>query len=62
MRKEVTAKFTLTSDEIQEALYDVFVRKMREKGFQASFSPKEVKVDFNDYLEVTLTINQEDEL
>lgn len=50
MKKEVTAKFTLTSDEIQEALYDVFVRKMREKGLQASFSPKEVKVDFRSYI------------
>lgn len=60
MRKQVTAIFSLTEDEIREALYDVFVRKMREKGLQASFSPKEIEISH--IPEVSLQINQEDEL
>jgi len=62
MKKEVTAKFTLLGDEINEAFYDVFVRKMKGANINAAFSPKDIKIDFNDFLEVSLTIIEEKEI
>ena len=62
MTKEVKAIFTLTSSEIDEALYDFYVKKFRSSGLNAIFSPKDIKTDFNDFLEVSLTIIEEKEL
>lgn len=37
MKKEVIVIFILIDLEIREVLYDVFVRKMKEKGFNVFF-------------------------
>lgn len=63
MKKEVTAIFTLTNEEIREALYNVFVSKMKAKGLATNFAPNEVIIDYDEnFLEVRLQINQEEEL
>lgn len=62
MTKEVKAVFKLTSKEIDEALYDFYVRKLKANNISAMFSEKDIKVDFNDFLEVSLTITEEREL
>jgi len=62
MKKEVRALFTLTSKEIDEAFYDFYVRKFRESNLNATFSPQDIKIEFNDFLEVSLTIIEEKEL
>ncbi len=62
MKKEVKAVFILTASEIQEAFYDFYVRKFREANINATFSAKEIKTDFNDFLEVSLTITEEKEI
>lgn len=59
MRKEVKAVFSLTPQEIEEALYDFYVRKLKENNINVVFSKTDIKVDFNDFLEVSLTINEE---
>lgn len=62
MNKQVTAVFTLSSSEIDEAFYDIFVRKLRASNISAVFSEKDIKVDFNDFLEVSLRITEENEI
>lgn len=62
MKKEVKAIFKLTSQEIDEALYDFYVRKFKANNISASFCEKDIKVDFNDYLEVSLSIIEEKDI
>lgn len=62
MKKEVKAVFKLTPQEIDVALYDFYVRKFKSNNISAIFSPQDIKVDFNDFLEVSLTIIEEKEL
>lgn len=57
MKKEVTAVFKLQGKEIETALYEYYVRKFRENNINAIFYEKDIKIDFNDFLEVSLTIN-----
>jgi hypothetical protein len=45
MKKEVTATFTLTPDEVKEALYDMFVRKLKAHDIDAVFSQYEIYCD-----------------
>lgn len=61
MKKEVKATFTLTDREIEEALYDFYVRKLKASNINASFSPKEIKIDINNF-EVSLTVTEEKEI
>lgn len=56
MVKEVVATFRLTSSEIEEALYEFFVKKLKSNNINAVFSSQDIKVDFNDFLEVKLVI------
>lgn len=62
MKKEVKAVFTLNSKEIDEALYDFYVKKLKQSNINSIFSPQDIKIDFNDFLEVSLTIIEEKEL
>jgi len=62
MKKEIKATFTLTGSEIDEALYDFYVRKLKANNINAVFSAKDIKTDFNDFLEVSLTITEEKEI
>jgi len=63
MRKEVTAIFTLTNEEIREALYNVFVSKMKAKGLATNFNASDVTIDYDEnFLEVRLQINQVEDL
>ena len=62
MKKEVKATFTLTADEIDTALYDFYVRKLKENNINATFSKQEIMVEFNDFLEVSLTITEEKDI
>lgn len=55
MKKEITAVFRLTQEEVREALYDFYVRKLRERHINTVFSPKDIEVD---YTEVTLNISE----
>jgi len=61
MKKDVKATFTLTDSEIEEALYDFYVRKLKASNINACFSPKEIKIDMSNF-EVSLTITEEREL
>jgi hypothetical protein len=61
MKKEVKATFTLTDSEVEEALYDFYVRKLKASNINAMFSPKEIKIDLNTF-EVSLTITEEEDL
>lgn len=61
MKKEVKAVFKLTPSEIDEALYDFYVKKLKENNINAIFSQKNITVDFNDFLEVSLVIIEEKE-
>ena len=56
MTKEVKAVFKLTSKEIDEALYNFYVQKLKANNINAVFCEQDIKVDFNDFLEVSLTI------
>lgn len=64
MKKEVTAVFTLTEKEIKEALYDQFVKKLKESNIHSVFDPGTIKIelDSHDHLNVSLTIKEEKEL
>ena len=59
MTKEVKAVFKLTSKEIDEALYNFYVQKLKANNINAVFSEQDIKVYFNDFLEVSLTIIEE---
>jgi hypothetical protein len=61
MQKTVQATFTLTDSEIEEALYDFYVRKLKSSSINASFSPKQIKIDLENF-EVSLTIIEEKDL
>lgn len=61
MKKQVKATFILTDSEIEEALYDYYVRKLKANNINALFSPKEIKIDISNF-EVSLTITEEKEL
>ena len=61
MNKSVKATFTLTESEIQEALYDFYVRKLKANNINAYFSPQEINI-YTDNFEVSLTIIEEKEI
>lgn len=54
MRKESTLKFILEEKEIQEAIYELFARKMRENNIDCVFTSKDITI--NGYGEDTVTI------
>lgn len=54
MRKEVTAKFILDEKEIKEAIYELFVRKMKQNNISCTFTSKDVVL--YGYGEDTVTI------
>lgn len=60
MKKEVKAVFKLTTEETRTALYDFYVRKLKENNINAVFSENDIIYD--DYLEVSLVINEEKEI
>ena len=62
MKKEVKSVFKLTGTEVEIALYDYYVRKLREDNINVFFCEKDIDISFNDFLEVSLTINQEEEI
>lgn len=62
MKKEVKATFKLTAKEIKEALYDFYVRKLKSNNINAVFSENDINLEFNDYLDVSLTITEEKEI
>jgi hypothetical protein len=61
MKKEDKTTFTLTDSEVEEALYDFYVRKLKSSNINASFSPKEIKIDWSNW-EISLTITEEKDL
>lgn len=60
MKKEIKKVFKLQRNEIEIALYDYYVKKFRENNINAIFSEKDIDIDFNDFLEVSLVINEEE--
>jgi len=62
MEKQVRAVFKLTEKEINEALYDFYVRKLKSNNINAMFSEKDIDVQCDGYLEVTLIINETKEI
>lgn len=60
MNKKITATFSLDSDEVREAIYDAFVRKLKALNINASFEPKEISIEITEgFSEVELTIYEE---
>jgi len=63
MNKKVTAVFSLTDNEVREAIYDAFVRKLKSANINAIFDPKEIYIEVTEGVsEVQLTIYEEKEL
>lgn len=62
MKKEIKAVFKLTGEEINIAMYNFYVQKLRENNINAVFSEKDIIIEFNDYLEVSLSIKEEKEI
>ena len=61
MKKEVTAIFTLTNEEVKEALYDMFVRKLKSHNMNAIFSKDEIFIQ-SSLGDVCITVTETKEL
>lgn len=47
MKIEHKVKYSLTEQEVREAVYDFYVRKFRDYGINAFFSPDDVVLENN---------------
>ena len=60
MNIQETVIYTLDSEEIKSAIYDAFVRKLRELNKNAYFSTEGIQIDEYGYkATLTLTANSE---